>query len=115
MRQSTETQFEQLLKAELSQEQLYLSDDGFTARVLTHLPRKRKLPATAEFCIKFIPSVLITLLVLRQMEFVPMFLRGWLWFMQMNIMQLMQLSLAFFVCGILGVIYWLGQEMQRRY
>lgn len=87
--------FGQLLRRQLQHSSAYIPDDGFSAGVLAALPVRRQLNPWLARLLVWLPTLLISLLVLAQLPWRELLQGGYAWLLSFNMGGLISLGLAF--------------------
>ena len=102
--------FDHFLMKQLQQNQPYLADDNFTAKIMESLPAPRKLSQWQERLIILVPLIIISLLVLSQFSVVAIFIKLWILAVGMNVAQLLQIGFIVSVTIISGASLWFARQ-----
>ena len=85
----------QMLRRQLQHSSAYLADDGFSAGVMAALPVRRQLNPWLARLLVWLPTLLISLLVVAQLPWRELLQGSYAWLLSVNIGGLILLGLAF--------------------
>jgi len=104
--------FERFLSKQLQENQPYLMDDDFTARVMGGLPAPKKLSVWQERLIILVPLFIISLLVISQFSLLAVLIKVWTLAVSVDIAQLMQVGMLVSVAAISGASFWFARQLK---
>lgn len=104
--------FDRFLEKQLQENQPYLIDDNFTARVMGGLPAPKKLSVWQERLIIMVPLFIISLMVISQFSMLAVLIKLWTIVVSMNLTQLMQIGVLVSVAVISGASFWFARQLK---
>lgn len=104
--------FDHFLMTRLQQNQPYLADDNFTARVMGNLPAQKKLSPWQERLIILVPLMVISGLVMSQFSALAILVEIWTLAVGMNFVHLMQLGALLSVAVISTASFWFARQFK---
>ena len=103
--------FGQLLRRQLQHSSAYSADDGFSAGVMAALPVRRQLNPWLARLLVWLPTLLISLLVLAQLPWRELLQGGYAWLLSADLGGLISLGFAFvLLCSSIPLLWALRRQ-----
>lgn len=103
--------FELLLREQLQQNQPYLEDGDFSARVMASLPAPRRLSRLQERLILLLPLAIISLLVLSQFSLTSG-IKAWYTLLSLDVASLLKLGVVLAISAVSAACYWIAKQIR---
>jgi len=103
--------FELFLRQQLQQNQPYLDDGDFSARVMSSLPAPRRLSRLQERLILLVPLAVISLLVLSQFSLTSG-IKAWYLLLAMDFASLLKLGVVLAITAVSAASYWIAKQIR---
>lgn len=101
--------FELFLREQLQQQQPYLDDGDFTAKLMARLPAQRSLSRLQERLILLVPLAVISVLVLSQFS-LSSGIKAWYLLLSLDFASLLKLGMLLAITAVSAASYWIAKQ-----